>query len=1047
MRQDPSGHPATSDAARHQRTDAASLDTSHASELDLLPPPPPPPRQSPPPALTAETSTTIGDYELLEEIDRGGMGIVYRARQKSLDRIVAIKMIRGGALARQEDLQRFRSEAQAAARLQHANIVAIHEVGEHLGQPFYSMDFVDGTTLGEFAARSPLATREAVRIVKAIAEAVHAAHEHGILHRDLKPANVLIDRHGVPQVTDFGLAKQLHAGPALTATEQVLGTPSYMPPEQATGQSSKVGFTSDVYSLGAILYELLSGRPPFRADSTVATIRQVIDTEPISPRRLNSTVSRDIETICLKCLEKNPQHRYATARDLADELQRVISGEPIRARPLGVVLRGWRWCRRNPAGATAFVLLLAMAVAGPTVAVYTTGLLHRAQMAEKGRIAARIRSLRSAAPEAVDAIVQDLNQDGETLRPQLSALWDDPALTDDERTRISVALLAPGSPQFDYAYQRLLRVDAREFDMLRQALAPYNATLLDKLWSEVAVEGEASGRLNAAAALALYDARNAKWSSHGEEVANRLVRQDSFTAAAWAGYFAPVKPHLIPQLCAVYRDATATRAAQRALATDLLSSYAADDPKLLAKLLETADARQFSMMMTPLRAHGAPAREALSQGLDAWIGKPPRGSDDTREQVIANLGVAMLQMGAPERLWPLLKHSPDPTVRTHLVHRLVAYGAQPATLAARLQTEPDVSTRRALILALGEADPAKLSPAIHGELVSHLESLYRGDADSGIHAAAEWTLGRWGEEDRVRTALASSLNNDPASPLGRYTTSEGQVMTVVRGPVEFRWRDKLVRIERSFAFAIKEVTREEYLRFERDPQIKAELEAQRKATNSPGAHWYNESWSQTFGPDPQCPHLSPPWTVAARYCRWLSEQEGISAEESCFVPVPSTNGPAILADDYLDRTGYRMPTAAEWEYMCRAGAETERYFGRSGEMLSEYAWYVSNAEERTWPVGSLKPNDFGLFDMHGNIREWCLNRQSYRPKPDARGLALDDEESNLTIDVTNWMVTLGGGYGTHPRFIRASSREQAESASTGNNRNGMRLARTLRLED
>jgi serine/threonine protein kinase len=281
----------------------------------------------------------FGDYEILEEVARGGMGIVYKARQKGLDRIVALKMILPGRLANPEDLHRFRTEAEATARLQHPNIVTVYDVGEVDGQHFYSMDFIDGPSLSKRLASGPLPGRAAARYVRTIARAMHHAHCHGILHRDLKPSNILVDRRDEPHITDFGLAKKIGGDSSQTRTGAVMGTPSYMAPEQAAGKIKELGPVCDVYGLGTILYELLTGRPPFRSDTPMDTLRQVLERDPAPPRLLNAKVDRDLETICLKCLEKDPKARYASAEALADDLDRYLNGEAISARSFSMIDR------------------------------------------------------------------------------------------------------------------------------------------------------------------------------------------------------------------------------------------------------------------------------------------------------------------------------------------------------------------------------------------------------------------------------------------------------------------------------------------------------------------------------------------------------------------------------------------------------------------------------------------------------------------------------------------------------------------------------------
>ncbi len=308
-------------------------------------------------------------YEILGELGRGGMGVVYKARQVRANRLVALKMILAGGHADADDLARFRTEAQAIARLQHPNIVQIYEVGEHDGRPFFSLELCEGGGLDRRLAGAPLPPDEAARLAEMLARAVHVAHAAGIIHRDLKPANVLLvsgedDSLPLAKITDFGLAKRLDEA-SRTTTGAVMGTPSYMAPEQAAGQSDRMGPAADVYSLGAVLYECLTGRPPFRAATSLDTILQVLNEEVVAPRRLNSKVPRDLETICLKCLRKEPSQRYASALDLAEDLRRFRAGEPVRARPVGGAERAWRWCRRKPAVAAlaASVLLLLMAVA------------------------------------------------------------------------------------------------------------------------------------------------------------------------------------------------------------------------------------------------------------------------------------------------------------------------------------------------------------------------------------------------------------------------------------------------------------------------------------------------------------------------------------------------------------------------------------------------------------------------------------------------------------------------------------------------------------
>jgi serine/threonine protein kinase/tetratricopeptide (TPR) repeat protein len=470
MSQDPADLPATPQAPPSPATTTVSETSPQSTSVwENLPGPPPPAV----PALDlGAAAPAIPGYEILGVLGRGGMGVVYRARQTGLDRLVALKMILAGAHAGPEERARFQSEARATARLRHPHIVQIHEVGEHDGLPFFSLEFVDGGSLGQRLGGKPLPPRPAARLVETLARAVYAAHQQGILHRDLKPANILLQRKSEapnpkseqetgavadfgfrisdlefrisdfePKITDFGLAKRLDVEKGQTQSGAIVGTPSYMAPEQAGGHTRQVGAAADVHALGAILYELLTGRPPFNAATPLETVFQVIRQEPVPPRRFQPAVPRDLETICLKCLQKEPAKRYPSAEGLADDLRRFAEGRPIAARPVGRAERLWRWCRRNPLPA-ALAAVLALVLAGGLAGLTALWLEASGQRD-------RARTERDAAASARDEARQNFDLAKKAVDESFLVAKDQPLLQQEELRPVRRLLLEKALPFYE----------------------------------------------------------------------------------------------------------------------------------------------------------------------------------------------------------------------------------------------------------------------------------------------------------------------------------------------------------------------------------------------------------------------------------------------------------------------------------------------------------------------------------------------------------------------------------------------------------------------
>lgn len=372
----------------------------------------------PPPMAAAPSRPSIVGYEILDELGRGGMGVVYKARQVGLDRIVALKTILARGSKPDDQARRFLQEAKAMALLQHPGVVQIHEIGDCGGQPYLVMEYVGGGNLSDRLAGKPVAPRQAAELVARLADAVSAAHQQGVIHRDLKPSNILIAADGTPKIADFGLAKWFAAPSDNTQTGRPMGTPSYMAPEQIFSNRMALGPTVDVYALGAILYELLTGHPPFLADNPLDTLQLVISQDPVPPRRWQPKTPRDLETICLKCLEKEPRRRYATARGMADDLGRFLAGEPITARPVGPVERCWRWARARPSAAA----LIGLGLTTMLMVLVLVTAFNRRLAGELDRTAAEHRQVLAGRERLDQALTQKSAEQLESDLRELAAV-------------------------------------------------------------------------------------------------------------------------------------------------------------------------------------------------------------------------------------------------------------------------------------------------------------------------------------------------------------------------------------------------------------------------------------------------------------------------------------------------------------------------------------------------------------------------------------------------------------------------------------------------
>jgi serine/threonine protein kinase/formylglycine-generating enzyme required for sulfatase activity len=614
--------------------------------------------------------------------------------------------------------------------------------------------------------------------------------------------------------------------------------------------------------------------------------------------------------------------------------------------------------------------------------------------------------------------------------------------------RARLALLRVDDSQVTHLYGRLLDAQPQEVPVIRDALMAHQDGLRDQLWAVVAApgKGKESRRLRAAAALAKYDPWSQKWATAGALVVNSLVQENAVFLGQWSDTFQPVKHQLLTPLAAVFRDRHFDHAAERTLATNLLADYAADDGRLLANLLMDADEKQFAVIYPRFKDQSDQGLPALIGEIDKKLPSELPSSNRQREAVArrqANAAVALLRMGRPERVWPLLgrsKEPDDPRARSYLSDRLSSYGTDASMLLRQLDEERDMTIRRALLLSLGEFSETELPPTMRAALLPKLEDIYRTHPDSGLHGAAEWLLRQWGQHDRpksidhqlrTREADLEATINGTGSMRRWYINGEGQTFVVIPGPVEFVMGSPITeadrnpdetqhkkRIGRTFALAAKSVTVGQYRQFDNGYQLPVK-----------------------FTRLPDLPVVGTAWYMAAAYCNWLSKVEGIDKDQWCY-ETDSAGKVIRMKANYLHLSGYRLPTEAEMEYATRAGAVTSRYYGEAEELLPKYAWYLKNAEENTWPVGSKKPNDLGFFDMQGNVFTWCQERYlSYPPSPNE---TYDDTEDIPTIKNETGRVLRGGSFSNRASSLRSAYRINDVPA----NRYlymGLRPARTLPL--
>ena len=945
----------------------------------------PPTERGPSPRRTALAGDIIGKYRLIREIGRGGMGIVFLALDSGTGTWVAIKFIppeflSGSAELAAKSREMFDREADAARKIDHPNVVKVIDRGEDAGHVYLVMEYVEGPTLREhLRSGGPQHPALAAEMVAAIAGGVAAAHAENIIHRDIKPANVLLaeadgaaesasattaaiahvpgrfsDMQAVriPKLADFGLAKQMDPNRSqVTLSVGGMGTLAYAAPEQAGGDT-ETGRYADVYSLGAVLYECLTGRPPFQAADTKETLRQVLFEDPAPPRRLNPQVPVAIDRICLQCLRKNPHRRYPSADELAADLRRFLAGAPIWARYDSLAVRVRKWAGRHPVRATA--------VAAVVVAAVGLAILWQAEerVQQAKRVSDLIATLVVTEPARVPGVLDDLDAAGSRAEAALRGRWDEAADGSLERQRLALALarFTPDrgdTPEAQALEARIAIADPAELRLIRDALAP-RASSLRPILAAGLRDADPDRRLQYAAVLAGFDPEAVELRDQWQGVAERLVKQDPVELAAWVEVFRPAATALRPPLTALFEARLRPPESQAAAA--ILVAYLDATGDLLDLIGRDADEAQFRIVAAKLLTRPESCREELAKRLTGTFAGADEAAKDIAARVQANYAILALRLDPAGPAWNYLTSPPatDHRLQTYLIHWLAPRGVLAEEVIGRWKSANPLAP---LILAAGTYDEQQLPPARRATLATELLSLFQTHPDCGVHSAAEWLLRKWGYGGDIENAVAN-LPRGPSDGREWYVTKSGLTMAVFAKPVQFRlsYREygpaalngAAVRTEaviQPFAISVRHLPREMVETWF--------IHALRKKLERAGGLCHQ---------------------AIAPYCNGLTVAEGLGENQCCY---EQREGWWYLKPIDYHLKGYRLPTEAEVQYAVRLGTESPRFYGHDPKIFDDYA-HDPRRVSHPAPGTMYLPNGRGLFDGLTFGGECCTHRPGPR---------------------------------------------------------------------
>ncbi|MEM7456600.1 MAG: bifunctional serine/threonine-protein kinase/formylglycine-generating enzyme family protein [Planctomycetota bacterium] len=925
----------------------------------------------------------FGRYRLVEQIGQGGMGCVYRAIHPDSDRAVAVKVIRAGLLNEESNslngptLQRFKLESQATANLEHDNIITVYDVGEVDGDLFYVMRLVEGDSLNQLARKNPLENDRAARIVAAAADGVHHAHRSGVLHRDLKPANIMLGNDDRPLVMDFGLAKLLESETSQqTRTDAIVGTVAYMSPEQATN-AANVGPATDIYGLGTVLYFLLTGQPPFGSTNYIHTLKLVQDSEPGLPSALNSKVAKDLETICLKCLRKEPERRYQSAEELATDLRRYLDRRPILARRTTVAERSRKWIRRNPVVAALGFLLAASLIAG-AIANHFVSLNARKNLARD-----QARSVLTADLNGLPLLIEQLQANADFEAEMIPSPVDEESLF-----RVNLALLNVEPDRLESLLGSLGNFDAQQIDTLLKVVRGSHDDLVLSHLDQIKPSNESALQLSCLKAG--IAAQKQLPLESAEQLAKLLAEKPADELVPWLDLLRPYSATICDQ-CWKLMGQGLDESSLSSVAT-VVVHLGEDDKEQLINLLAVLPATELPQVIDALEKNEPTELPSFDSFRYA-----PYVSDQQRDEFRreTNFLVARIGLLDDNDSWIEFSDYENAERQTELIHNLYLAGIPSDSLIKRLADDQHPDIVYAAILAMSEYPAHELSDP---ELANQLLEIYTRHPDAGVHSVTGHVLSRL----RLREALENT-----AWAEGRdWYVAGGVEMSVISGPgeIELSWNEaaqfideplargkKKVLID-SFAISTNEITRETF---------EALLE--------------NPNPSPETSPTSKHPVIHVTFNEAARFCNLLSLEAGIAEDQLCYDI--TADGKVTLVDDFRARTGFRLPMQSEWEFAASNGLFKNPFYGKRTEHAGSFAWLRENSSGQYTNIpGTLKPNRFGLFDVIGNVSEWVHRDINEIPNATEHKI-----ESFVGYDFTVEAGTVGTAYGAMIRTYSTRS--------------------------